>query len=283
MRINSDFIGRKIVIATMHKKEQVIAPLFENLLGVSCFVSDKIDTDIFGTFSGEKERLDDPLTVARKKCELAMSLTNLEMGIASEGSFGPHPYLYFIPANEELLYFIDKKNGIEIYERIISTETNFSGKEIHTEEELMNFAHEVKFPSHGIIIKKSKNDLEQLRKGIVEWNELKEAYHFFKNELGSVFAETDMRAMYKPSRMKVIESVTLKLIDKINSKCPDCNFPGFGVTGSFSGLPCEVCGLPSKSILYTVFVCLKCNHTEKKMFPLGKEKENPMYCDFCNP
>ena len=45
------FEGRKIVIATKHKKEQVIVPIVKNELGLNVFVSQDLDTDIFGTFT----------------------------------------------------------------------------------------------------------------------------------------------------------------------------------------------------------------------------------------
>ena len=95
------FSGRKLVIATKHKKEQVIAPLLENALGAKCIVPEGFDTDTFGTFSGEKERADDPVITARIKCLKAMELTGATLGVASEGSFGPHPSLFFINADEE--------------------------------------------------------------------------------------------------------------------------------------------------------------------------------------
>ena len=50
------FEGRKVVIATKHKKELVIAPLLEKNLGVTCFVPDDFDSDALGTFSGEIKR-----------------------------------------------------------------------------------------------------------------------------------------------------------------------------------------------------------------------------------
>jgi hypothetical protein len=61
------FKGRSLLIATKHKKEEVIAPIFERELGVKCFVSADFDTDELGTFSGEIERKFDPITTARKK------------------------------------------------------------------------------------------------------------------------------------------------------------------------------------------------------------------------
>ena len=66
------FKGRKLVIATKHEKEKVIAPILEKELGVKCFVAPDLDTDLLGTFTGEVERKDDPIITARKKCLIAM-------------------------------------------------------------------------------------------------------------------------------------------------------------------------------------------------------------------
>ena len=49
------FLGRKLFIATKHKKETVIAPIIEVALGVVCFTNLDFDTDILGTFCGEIE------------------------------------------------------------------------------------------------------------------------------------------------------------------------------------------------------------------------------------
>ena len=130
------FKGRKLVIATKHEKEKVIAPILEKELGVKCFVTPDLDTDLLGTFTGEVGRKDDPIITARKKCLIAMELSNCDLSVASEGSFGQHPYLPFVPADDEFLLFIDKKNNVEIIARELSTETNFNGKQINTEEEL---------------------------------------------------------------------------------------------------------------------------------------------------
>jgi hypothetical protein len=40
------FKGRKLLIATKHEKEKVIAPILEKELGVSCFVINDFDVDI---------------------------------------------------------------------------------------------------------------------------------------------------------------------------------------------------------------------------------------------
>ncbi|MFM7326512.1 MAG: hypothetical protein ACKO4L_16605, partial [Nodosilinea sp.] len=46
------FAGRVAVIATMHRKQEAIAPLVEAHLGAMALVPQDFDTDRFGTFTG---------------------------------------------------------------------------------------------------------------------------------------------------------------------------------------------------------------------------------------
>ncbi len=277
------FKNRKLIIATKHKKELVIAPILEEHLGVDCFTDPSFDTDTLGTFSGEVERINDPLKTARLKCIKAMEINNCDLGVASEGSFGPHPTMHFASADDELLIFIDKKHKLEIVVRELSTETNFNGKTIHNEKDLLRFAELVKFPSHGIILKKSNSDTKDLIKDINTLPQLKQAYESIYQKYGNVYAETDMRAMYNPMRMHVIEIATKKLVDKILSLCPNCNTPGFGITDIKKGLPCDLCSLPTQSTLSAIYTCKQCHLEKEEFYPNDKKTEDPMYCDFCNP
>ena len=277
------FKGRSLIIATKHEKEKVIAPLLETGLGLVSFVNADFDTDTLGTFSGEVERMFDPITTARKKCLLAMEMSNCDLGIASEGSFGAHPSLFFASADDEFLIFIDKKNDLEIIVRGLSSETNFNGSDIKNEKELLEFADLVHFPSHALILRVSKTDNIHLIKGITNLEDLKRSFHLMQHKFKNVYAETDMRAMHNPSRMNVIKSATKKLLDKINACCPQCALPGFGITGAKKGLPCSLCGMPTKSTLSLYYSCKKCKYEKEKKYPNKKITEDPMYCDYCNP
>jgi hypothetical protein len=283
MNQHSFFGGRSIVIASKHKKQNAMAALLEKELGVTCIVPDNLDTDLLGTFSGEIERELSPMDAARQKCMLAMELTGADLAVASEGSFGAHPLLYFLPADDELLVFIDKKNDVEIVVREISTKTNYNAKEVSTEEDLLAFAQSAQFPSHALILKDKKEGFSAIAKGIIEIKELLDRFKQFMETYGSVYVETDMRAHLNPSRMQVIEETTEKLIKKIKSTCPSCNTPGFGIKDATPGLPCENCKAPTKSTLFHVYACQKCNHTYEAYFPNGKQEEDPTYCDRCNP
>lgn len=275
--------GLELVIATKHKKEAVLAPVFVSELGVRCRTIEGFDTDQFGTFSGEVERIDSPLEAARKKNKLAHERTGCKLALASEGSFGQHPHLFFVPGNEELLLFSDFENNLEILERSIVTETNFAGEKIHNWEEAEKFAQKVQFPEHAIILRDKEELTAILLKGIQETSVLKEAVEKFTADNQSIWLETDMRANFNPLRMAHIEKVGKALCERIKSSCPSCKAPGFGPVKNTGGLPCRNCGQPTKSIKGQVWGCVKCEYEEERGHPKNKQFEDPMYCDFCNP
>lgn len=271
------------MIATKHGKERVIAPILEQHLGVHCFIANELDTDAFGTFTGEIPRTLDPIATLHNKCRWAMEVTGCDLAVASEGSFGPHPSLFIAQADDEFLLLIDAKNHFEIMVRELSLDTNFNGRKIHSWEELRDFAETCQFPSHGLILRPSKTDAQPIYKGIVDFDALKYAYNGLKKESKSVYVETDMRALYNPTRMGVIEKAAQKLVEKIKSTCPKCQTPGYGVVEARNGLPCKQCGAPTNSILSVLYRCLTCGHETESRYPKGKIEEDPMYCDYCNP
>ena len=275
--------GRKLLIATKHKKEAMIAPPLAKALQIESIATDNFDTDKFGTFTGEVERKDDAVSTARNKCWEAMNQYNFDLGIASEGSFAPHPSLFFLNANEETLIFIDRTNDLEIVARAISTETNFDGKVIVNEEQLILFSEMVQFPTHSLILSDAERAKTYSVKGIQNWNHLKNTFHQILNKYGSVYIQTDMRAMNNPSRRKVIEAATHKLIKRIRSCCPECKTACFEVSHEKEGLPCHKYGLPTRSAISHAYKCKKCEFSNEERYPHKKTTEDPTYCDICNP
>jgi hypothetical protein len=281
--LESFFKNRKLLIATKHQKEKVIAPIVERELGVTCFIDNTLDTDILGTFTGEVERELDPVSTVREKCLQAMKLNNCDLGIASEGSFGPHPSIFFVNADDEFLIFIDTLNNVEVIVREISTTTNFNGKQVQNQKELIEFADQIGFPTHGLILSKLKDEKTEIHKGITDIENLKNSFELLWAKYNSVYVETDMRAMFNPTRMNVIKNATKKLVQKIKSTCPQCKTPGFGITDSKKGLKCSLCGLPTDSILSYIYICNHCQFSKEEIYPLNKTTEDPMYCNNCNP
>lgn len=277
------FEGRRLVIATKHGKEAVLAPILERELGVHCYSLPQFDSDMFGTFSGEVERLEDAMFTARLKCEKAMEMAQCDLAISSEGSFGNHPSFYFLPADDEIILLLDKKHNASFSSRELSIDTNFGAAEISTFDELIDFAKKSKFPTHGLILRKSKSSCENIIKGITDWTDLKESFFKLIKGSSSLFVETDMRAMHNPSRMKVISKAAEKLIETLKSTCPSCHFPGFSVVKMKEGLPCELCQFPTRSIISHIYSCQKCLETKEILYPNQKMAEDPAFCDNCNP
>ncbi|OIJ19259.1 hypothetical protein BKP45_13965 [Anaerobacillus alkalidiazotrophicus] len=280
------FLNRQAVIATMHKKEQVIAPILEKELGICVTVPKNFNTDLFGTFTNEVERAGDQLQAARKKVEKAMKQSNVGIGISSEGSFGPHPFIPYLPYNRELVLLVDQEQELEIVGHIANSNTNYAQKVIKTVEEAYEFALSIGFPTHGVIVKtnSSTTKMDEMVKGITDVNHLHHVLHnLFSKSADSLYIETDMRALYNPTRMKNIELATIDLVSKIRSLCPNCSSPGFEVTESKKGLECEYCGCPTELVRSHIFECKKCNHQEEELYPKGKEYADPSQCPLCNP
>ena len=277
------FKDRKLIIATKHEKERVITPLLKEHLEVEIFVPTDFDTDKFGTFSGEVERQGTALDALRLKCREAMEQYDFDLGIASEGSFGAHPSLFFAQADDEMVLMIDQKNGLEIIAREVSLETNFNAEKINSYEQLASFAKQINFPSHGLILKDSEGKSAQIIKNINDWDTLKLLYESLSSYAEAVWVETDMRAHRNPTRMKVIEKAIQNLLKKVNSLCPSCDTPGYDVQEVIKGLPCEWCHSPTQSILALHYKCKKCDYSTTEQFPKGKHYESPEFCSYCNP
>jgi hypothetical protein len=281
--MQSIFHGRQLIITTKHEKHHAIAPVLERLLGVSCVLSSEFDTDSLGTFSGEIERKKDALATVREKCQVGMREANIDLGVATEGSFGPHPYFPFIAGHEEIILLIDQRHGLEILVRDLTTETNFDGLQVSSEEDLLRFAERTGFPEHALILRPHKEAKAPIYKGIHTADTLLRHFKALKTAFGDVYVETDMRAMHNPMRMTFIEKLSDKLAQKALNNCPNCQTPGFSVTERIQGLPCAHCGRPTRSVLSHLMICAACSFQKEIPFPNEKQTEDPMYCDFCNP
>lgn len=274
--------NKEILIVTKHKKEQVISPLFSKYFNAKTILATHFDTDLLGTFCGEIERNEDPITTLRTKCKKGLEGTDFKFSIASEGSFGTHPLIFFAPFSEEYLMLYDKENDKEFVVKEATPHTNFAASTIQSEEELHQFAKKVNFPSHGLILKTTAPH-KKIKKGIRDESILLNTFHEFMKISDSVSVETDMRAMHNPTRMQIIEKLTYKLIEKINSKCTKCMTPGFDIVEMQKGLPCMHCNFPTESTLKAIKRCQTCKYEEELWYPNDKKFEEPMYCNYCNP
>jgi hypothetical protein len=278
------FKGRTLVVATMHGKEKVILPAVEARLGVRGAVAPGLNTDQFGTFTGEIPREGSPLEAARCKVLAALDATGAGLGIGSEGSFGPHPAIPFLAADAELLLFVDRESGLELVAQEISSDTNYGRQTCRTLTEVEAFAQRVLFPSHALIVHGGDiHEKNLVTKGIAHPAQLREAARAVLDQQGTVTVETDMRAFHNPSRMRVIAKATETLLHKLNSPCPVCGWPGFVPREKVPGLPCAWCGESTSLALAVVSRCDRCYYTHELHYPDGLRKSDPAYCNGCNP
>jgi hypothetical protein len=81
---------KSIALATKHGKLRQIGPWIEALDDWTVELAE-IDTDQFGTFSGEVARVKSPRDTAIAKAKAAAELLGSDYGLASEGTIGAHP------------------------------------------------------------------------------------------------------------------------------------------------------------------------------------------------
>lgn len=281
------FQDRTLVLATMHKKEQAIAPLIESHLGVRVIVPANFNTDLFGTFTREIKRSGTQLEAARLKAQKALETTGETLAIASEGSFFPHPAFPYVCCDCEIVFLLDLINNLEIIGEEISTKTNFSHQTIKTIEEGLEFAEKVDFPNHGLIVMFGKNqkNKDKIFKGITNETQLIDLLEYVLKHSPTKTAhlETDMRAMYNPTRLRVISQATQNLIKKIKQFCPQCSVPGFDIIERQAGLPCRLCRTPTSLIKIEIWGCQKCHFQQVNNFPDNSKFAEPIYCQYCNP
>lgn len=280
------YYGRTVALATMHRKEQVIRKPLSSLMGLHVVVPEKINTDMLGTFSGEVERHGTPREVALRKARLGMQAAGLPLGLASEGSFGPHRDLPFVPENHELLVFIDDELGIQVVEQILTTKTNFAHHTAKDLGDLGEFLSQADFPSHGLIVRPNIGSQSGLLyKGLTSLEALKDAVEQCASASTDGYArvETDMRAHMNPMRRKVIRQAAIRLARRLACLCPECGTPGLGRVDVIRGLPCETCGGETELVSGDVHGCAKC--TFRQILPRGDGLRfaPAQYCPLCNP
>ncbi len=172
------FSDRTAVLATMHQKERVIAPILNRELGVKVIVPANFDTDRFGTFTRDIPRTGNQLEAARHKAEKVLAATGESLAIASEGFFFPHPAFPFIVCDRELVLLRDRVNNLEIVGEELSTETNYAHKSVQTIEEALEFAQKVGFPEHALVVMTDRDTRNHNVKNVV----ISKKYYILKGQ-----------------------------------------------------------------------------------------------------
>ncbi|MCX5937558.1 MAG: hypothetical protein NTW02_04990 [Cyanobium sp. LacPavin_0920_WC12_MAG_62_9] len=266
-------VGRTIALASQHGKERVLARPLRQGLGLTLQLATTVNTDLLGSFSGEYPRPEDALTTCRLKAEAGMDALGLDLGLASEGAFGPHPVVPFLPIGREWLTFVDRRHQLTISEYALK---------------------EVGFPSHAVMVGSPSRvpptssvppSVDWLAKGVHSREELARwmAIAAQRSEHGMAWLETDMRAHCNPTRMASIRRLAFQLVRRINASCPACDAPGWGLVRAIGGLPCSSCGSATELLAFEELGCIHCNYTELHPRQDQLLAADPGQCPYCNP
>lgn len=278
--------GREAVLSTKHGKERVLAPFLMAAMDLKLRVPEGVDTDTLGTFTGEVPRTGTPREVALRKARMGMAATGLPLGLANEGSFGPHPQLGIVPGNHEVLLFVDDELGIQVVEETLSTQTNFAHKVGGSVRDLAGFLEKVGFPAHGLIVRPNSGlQPGLLFKGVTTMQDLEEAVDRCARASTDKTAHvaTDMRAHMNPTRQKVIGEVAERLAQRLLTRCLQCGTPGWGLVDVVRGLPCELCGWETDLVREEVHGCPRCDFRENRPRADGLDRAYAGNCPCCNP
>lgn len=286
--------GRRAALATMHGKASVIAPVMKDHLGLDVITPGGLDTDALGTFTGETPRVGSMREAAVRKARMGMAASGLKIGLASEGSFGPHPLMPFLPGGVEVMVLVDDERGLVISHSLIADHTNHDETTACSLSELRPFLARAGFPEHALVVGPNATsspwwrlhpDLMRMRKGVRSEEELAQALTEAarRSDDGRARVMTDMRAHMNPTRMRSIAELAHALAGRISAECPSCGGPGFGPVRPAPGLPCRLCGEPSVIARGDILACPGCGHEQEQARAGIPAFADPGECPLCNP
>jgi hypothetical protein len=280
MALAFDFDGTAAVVVTMHGKEQVIEPALA-ALGLHFLTAPSIDTDHYGTFTRDIDRTGGQCDALLAKAQAGLDLSpKADFSMASEGAFGPHPHIPFVPSGFEMVALLERNSGKAVIGRHLTTATNFMQVEARCWEDVETFAEAIDFPGHAIVVMASK-DGPIVAKGMTDRGELMSTCGSFLDTGGPVWLEADMRAHLNPTRMKAVAAAAADLIRRLQARCPVCAYPDWTAVVR-EGRPCAWCGGPTVEAWMEEYLCEACGHRAEHCID-PERKGEPGHCNYCNP
>jgi len=297
----SPYRGGRVALATRHGKERVIGRALRHGLGAELLHLLRIDTDALGSFCGGIARAGSAQEACLAKARAALDLGGTGLAIASEGSFGPHPRVPFLPVGLECMVFLDAGRGLCISEELLARRTNLSHLQLEADEArlgldaagLRGWLSQAGFPRHGLMVRTQSPSRvgtaapadTVVAKGIHAPDPLIRAMGEAAALVpdGRVLLETDMRAHCNPTRMASIRQLSVRLVRRLATPCPACGAPGWGRERSLAGLPCGWCGAATSLLRADLFACALCDHREQRPRADGLLLSDPVHCAHCNP
>jgi hypothetical protein len=277
---DTPYRGRLIAVGTRHGKQHQFAPAFRSLLGADLLTPPDLDTDRFGAFTGEVARRGSAAQAARAKARLAMEVTGLPFGLASEASYGALPGGWF--GHEEIVVFCDDALGFEVLEGHRSASVPGVRQRVSRLDDLLDQLL-AGLPEQALTVRPDgAASAAAVVKGITDTAAMHSAITaaVAASPEGLAVVEPDLRAHCNPSRRKVLRRLAARLASRLATECPACAAPGFGRVDAEPGLPCRDCDTPTPLVRAQIHACAVCPHQLTR--PVAGDAD-PAVCPSCNP
>jgi hypothetical protein len=267
-------------LATRHGKNALFVPRLA-ALGLRVVVA-SVDTDCFGTFTGDVPRQGPAREVVERKARAAAADVGADIGLASEGSFGPYPLLPWVTYDHELAVLVDDSSGLVVVGQAVGYEAPSLSKAVGPDDDTTQLLADAGFPEQALIVRPADGSARVIVKAIVDKAVLAKAVRQASaaSADGRAVVEPDLRAHMCPSRRKVIARAVDDLVRRLRTPCPHCSSPGFGESNVELGLPCSWCGSATEEVLARILACPACGGVRRVEVP---RRADPAHCPVCNP
>lgn len=205
----SRFSGRNMVIASSHGKEVVLAPLLCDLLKVTPMIDSDFSSDRLR--ENTKSMQETPLRLMRRKLLGALAISGESLGIGTEAFFVAHPKYPWVVVHTETAMLIDRNHRTEAVYTIISLQTNYQVTSVSTIQELLGFAEQIGFPSHGLRFVSDHTFSQPITDlgALVQYG----FQHGLPNQM--LHVESDIRVKYNPTRRKIVKLCVQQLLKSV--------------------------------------------------------------------
>ncbi|MGN7189483.1 DUF6671 family protein [Curtobacterium sp. MCBA15_004] len=274
--------GATVVFATRHGKQDQAAEVFRELLDARVVAPDDIDTDQFGTFTGETARVRTPRQAALDKARLGIALTGHRFALASEATYTS---AWPTGSHHELLVFLDDDREVVLTEEAVVPAPGQGAVTLRDPGDALAVAARFGFPDTRAVVVWRRDGLTVARKGLTSaaavTAAVADAVADVTPDDGTVLICPDLRAHANPARRRVIADLSRRMAERLARPCPACRSAGWGRIGVERGLRCSGCGTASAGVAADVLGCAVCDATE--VVPRSPGTIEPEWCEVCNP
>lgn len=271
--------GSLAALATKHGK----LPLLRDAMrpcGIEV-VAAPVDTDLFGTFAGDVPRPGSPVETLVAKARAAALEVGCTLGLASEGTFGPHPAAPWVALDSELVALVDLRTDVVVVGRASAISSTWVSATVAPGDDVESICRRIGVPDQAVLVLPHGSSTPAAR-ALVEPDDVRRAAAAaaLRSSTGLAEVRTDLRAHVNLERRAVIALAAADLAERLSSRCGACGCGGWGVAGHEPGLPCAACGTATSAPAWSRWECPSCAHAD--VLAVGGAAD-PSRCPRCNP